>query len=111
MRAITRHYKDRVNLSTLGSSGASLVYTEVATEIACNIQPVDGTYVQDSTGMYAKGFYIFMDYRDDVIEGSKLEDVATGNMLRVVSVEHFMIGGIKKHMEIIARAFDNNAVA
>jgi hypothetical protein len=111
MRAIRRHYIDKVNISTLSSSGASLVYTEVAINVPCNIQPVDGSYLQDSTGMYAKGFYIFMDYRDDVQEGTKLEDVATGNNLRVVSVEHFMIGGQKKHMEVVARAFDNNAQA
>ncbi len=108
MRAIRRHYIDKVNISTLSSSGANLVYTEIATNVPCNIQPVDGSYIQDSTGMYAKGYYIFMDYRDDIEEGAKFEVVETGKFLRVVSVEHFKVGGQEKHMEIIARAFDNN---
>ncbi len=109
MQAIERHYNDKVNISSLVSSDASLVYSEVDTNIPCNIQPIDGNFVQDSTGMYAKGYYLFMDYRADIEEGTHLVHVATGNILRVVSVEHFMIGGVKKHMEITARAFDNNS--
>lgn len=111
MKAITRHYTDLVNIATLSSSGAKLVYATIASNVACNIQPVDGSYLQDSTGVYAKGFYIFMDYRNDIEEGAKFTVVATGQVLRVVSVEHFMIHGEKKHMEVVARAFDNNATA
>lgn len=108
MRAITRHYADKINIATLSTSGAKLVYTQIATNIPCNIQPVDGSYIADSTGMYAKGYYIFMDYRTDIQEGTKFTDVTTGKALRVVSVENFKIGGVQKHMEVVARAFDNN---
>lgn len=109
MRTIERNYTDRVDVYGLSNSGNSLVYGLLQNDVPCHIQPLDKSFIQDNTGMFAKSFYIFMRYNTDVKEGVKLVDIETGNTMRVVSVEYFKIAGDKKHMEITARLFDNNA--
>lgn len=109
MKSINKHFNKTLDLYKLEEDGAKLTYSYAET-IPCNVQPVDGSFIQDSTGMYAKGFYVFMDYRE-IKEGDQLRNTENNLNLRVVSVENFDIGGAKKHTEVVARAFDNNAIA
>jgi hypothetical protein len=109
MRAITRNFTDKVNIYGLVENGDMLEYSPIISDVPCHIQPQDGNYIEDSTGMYGKSYIVFMDYRTDVKEGTKLE-VSTNETtysLRVVEVESFDFQGRKRHIEARCRIFDN----
>jgi len=109
MLSIARHFTDKVDIYGLVEDGASLEYSLIAEGVACHIQPQDGNYIEDSTGMYGKSYVVFTNYRDDIAEGAKLVATTAGGTysLRVVEVENFDFQGRKRHIELRCRIFDN----
>ena len=107
MKSILRNFKDTVDIYNLVSNGAKLDYILQEDSVPCHIQSNSGSYAENNSGMYGKEYYIFLGYRDDINEGTKLVDNSSGISLRVSSVENFKINGVTRHMEVVATAFHN----
>lgn len=109
MKAITRNFTDTVDIYNLGEVGSSLTYSLIASGVKCHIQNIDGSFIEDNTGMFGKNYLIFADYRTDITDGTKLVTTIDSKVytLRVVEVENFIFRGTKRHMEVRCRLFDN----
>lgn len=107
MRPIFRNFRDSIDIYNLVENQGKLDYSLVEDNVQCHIQTNDGSYIENNSGMFGKSYYIFLAYRDDIQEATKIVDTSSGISMRVTSVENFKINGDYKHMEIVAVAFQN----